>query len=78
MIRRILAGAAIAGAALGFCVSAASADVGPNPYIGAPSLLSQLSTLDNLTGVSDAAKYTNIPTTANLQDVNLHLLNNNR
>lgn len=78
MIRRILAGAAIAGAALGFCVSAASADVGPNPYNGGASLLSQLSTLDDLTAVSDAAKYVNIPATANLQDVNVNLLNNNR
>ncbi|WP_433514503.1 hypothetical protein ACQP2T_02120 [Nonomuraea sp. CA-143628] len=75
MIRRILAGAAIAGAALGFCVSAASADVGPNPYHNGPSILGQTSILDSLAEVSDAAKYTNVPVTANLQDVNV--LNNN-
>jgi hypothetical protein len=80
MIRRILAGAAIAGVAFGFCVSAASADVDPSASNDGQAVLSRL--VDDTTALNDLAKYTNIPTTANLpattnvQDVNLSLLNN--
>ncbi|HUR03995.1 MAG TPA: hypothetical protein VM347_15735 [Nonomuraea sp.] len=82
MIRRILAGAAIAGIAFGFCVSAASADVDPSLSNVGQSVLSQFGLVDDTTALNDAAKYTNIPTTANipayanLQDVNLSALNN--
>ncbi|MEV1167273.1 hypothetical protein [Nonomuraea sp. NPDC049784] len=53
MIRRILAGAAIAAAALGFSAAAASADVGPNPQTSGWTVLSQLSTLDDLTALNN-------------------------
>ncbi|WP_433435699.1 hypothetical protein [Nonomuraea sp. CA-141351] len=53
MIRRILAGAAIAAAALGFSAAAASADVGPNPQTSGWTALSQLSTLDDLTALNN-------------------------
>ncbi|MEQ4715712.1 hypothetical protein [Nonomuraea sp. B19D2] len=55
MIRRILAGAAIAAAALGFSATAASADVGPNPQISGTSLLSQLTAAENLTALNNIA-----------------------
>lgn len=82
MIRRILAGAAIAGVAFGFCVSAASADDAPSASNGSQSVLAKLGLVDDTMALNDAAKYTNVPTTANvpatanLQDVNLSLLNN--
>ncbi|MGN9843047.1 hypothetical protein ACTMTI_33480 [Nonomuraea sp. H19] len=41
MIRRILAGAAIAAAAFGFSATAASAEVGPTPQIHGHGVLSQ-------------------------------------
>ncbi|MFI7633805.1 hypothetical protein [Nonomuraea sp. NPDC049400] len=53
MIRRILAGAAIAAAALGFSATAASADVGPNPQTSGWSLLSQLTAAEDLTALNN-------------------------
>jgi hypothetical protein len=80
MIRRILAGAAIAGVALGLSATAASADVGPNPNNGGQAVLSQLSILDDLTALNDvlndSLKYIDVITIAHLQDIDLDLLNN--
>ncbi|MER6510906.1 hypothetical protein AB0C33_24425 [Nonomuraea sp. NPDC048881] len=80
MIRRILAGAAIAVTALGFSASAASADVGPNPYNNGQSILSQLSILDDLTALNDVAndsiKYIDILTLLHLNDIEANVLNN--
>ncbi|MEV4114034.1 hypothetical protein [Nonomuraea sp. NPDC049695] len=53
MIRRILAGAAIAAAALGFSAAAASADVGPNPQTSGWTLLSQLTAAEDLTALNN-------------------------
>jgi len=53
MIRRILAGAAIAAAALGFSATAASADVGPNPQTSGWTLLSQLTAAEDLTALNN-------------------------
>jgi hypothetical protein len=80
MIRRILAGAAFAGLALGFSASAASADVGPNPHNGGQAILSQFSILDDLTALNnvlnDSLKYIDVLTIAHLQDIDVDLLNN--
>ncbi|MFI7439264.1 hypothetical protein [Nonomuraea indica] len=51
MIRRILVGAAIAGAAFGFSATAASADSAP--FNSGNSVLSQFSALDNLTALNN-------------------------
>ncbi|MEO3874300.1 hypothetical protein ABGB18_36340 [Nonomuraea sp. B12E4] len=61
MIRRILVGAAIAAAALGFSATGASADVGPSSNNSGQSILSQFSVLDDLTP---------------LNGVHAHVLNN--
>ncbi|SDM41493.1 hypothetical protein [Nonomuraea jiangxiensis] len=80
MIRRILAGAAIAAVALGFSASGASADVGPNPHNGGQSVLSQFSILDDLTALNDvlndSVKYVDILTLLHLNDIDADILNN--
>ncbi|GAA1608865.1 hypothetical protein ACGFJC_20595 [Nonomuraea fuscirosea] len=80
MIRRILAGAAIAAVALGFSASAASADVGPNPHNSGQSILSQFSILDDLTALNDvlndSVKYVDVLTIAHLQDIDADVLSN--
>ncbi|MEU8247691.1 hypothetical protein [Nonomuraea sp. NPDC048916] len=80
MMRRILAGAVIAGFAFGFSASAASADVGPNPVNDGQSVLSQFSILDDATVLNnvlnDSVKYIDILTIAHLQRVNVNALNN--
>ncbi len=80
MIRRILAGAVIAGFALGFSASAASADVGPNTYNGGNAVLSQFSIIDDVTALNDvlndSVKYVNVINGANLQNIDVDLLNN--
>ncbi|MEV4169322.1 MULTISPECIES: hypothetical protein [unclassified Nonomuraea] len=80
MIRRILAGAAIAAAALGFSATAASASVGPNPNNSGQSILSQLSILDDLTALNDvlndSVKYVDILTLLHLNDIDADILNN--
>lgn len=82
MIRRILAGAAIVGLALGFSAAAASADVGPNTYNGGQAVLSQFSIVDDVTALNDLAddsfKYINIGSVGNLQNVDLNLLSNQK
>lgn len=79
MIRRILAGAAIAATALGLSASAASADV-PNPYNNGQSVLSQLSILDDVTALNDvlndSVKYIDIITLLHLNDIEANILNN--
>ncbi|MEV5496176.1 hypothetical protein AB0M50_12355 [Nonomuraea fuscirosea] len=80
MIRRILAGAAIAAVALGFSASAASAGVGPNPNNSGQSILSQFSILDDLTALNDvlndSVKYVDVLTIAHLQDIDADVLSN--
>ncbi|MEU6711138.1 hypothetical protein ACFOY2_32020 [Nonomuraea purpurea] len=80
MIRRILAGAAIAMAAFGFSATGASADVGPNPHNGGQSILSQFSILDDLTALNDvlndSVKYIDILTLLHLNDIDANILNN--
>ncbi|WP_347619918.1 hypothetical protein [Nonomuraea sp. B1E8] len=78
-MRRILAGAAIAGFMLGFSATSASADV-PNPYNKGKQILSQLSIADDLTLLNDVGndslKYNNIGSVGNLQDIDLSVLSN--
>lgn len=80
MIRRILAGAAIAAVAFGFSATGASASVGPNPHNGGQSILSQLSILDDLTALNDvlndSVKYIDILTLLHLNDIDADILNN--
>ena len=82
MIRRILAGAAIVGVALGFSAGAASADVGPNTYNGGQAVLSQFSIVDDVTALNDVAndslKYINVGSVGNLQNIDLDLLTNQK
>ncbi|MER6510908.1 hypothetical protein AB0C33_24435 [Nonomuraea sp. NPDC048881] len=78
MMRRILTGAAIAGALFGFTATSASADVGPNAYNGGKAILSQLSILDDLTlandVLNDSVKYIDVLTALHLQDIELNVL----
>ncbi|MEV4580879.1 hypothetical protein AB0K16_47375 [Nonomuraea jabiensis] len=80
MMRRILAGAAIAGCLLGFSATSASADVGPNAFNKKQQILSQLSLLDDLTlandVLNDSVKYIDVLTVGHLQDLDINLLNN--
>ncbi|KAB8196650.1 hypothetical protein FH608_008035 [Nonomuraea phyllanthi] len=80
MIRRILAGAAIAAAALGFSATGASASIGPNPHNNGQSVLSQVSALDDLTALNDvlndSVKYVDLLTFLHLQDIDASLLSN--
>ncbi|MEU4571100.1 hypothetical protein ACBI99_33100 [Nonomuraea sp. ATR24] len=80
MIRRILAGAAIVGAALGFCAGAASADVGPSASNTGQSIIGQFSVIDDVTALNnvlnDSVKYIDLGTVGHLQDVELNLLAN--
>lgn len=83
MMRRILAGAAIAGCLFGFSAmsaTSASADVGPNAMNKDKQILSQLSILDDVTllndVLNDSVKYIDVLTALHLQDIDLDLLNN--
>ncbi|MEV0379232.1 hypothetical protein [Nonomuraea sp. NPDC050643] len=82
MMRRILAGAAIAGFLLGFSATSASADVGPNAFNKDKQILSQLSILDDLTVLNDvlndSVKYIDVISALHLQDINLDILNNEK
>ncbi|MEV4074577.1 hypothetical protein ACGFJC_20605 [Nonomuraea fuscirosea] len=80
MIRRILAGAAIAGCMFGMSATSASADVGPNAFNKGKQILSQLSILDDATVandvLNDSVKYIDILTALHLQDIDLNALSN--
>ncbi|WP_193318292.1 hypothetical protein [Nonomuraea phyllanthi] len=80
MMRRILAGAAIAGCLLGFSATSASADIGPNAYNGKQQILSQLSLIDDATllndVLNDSVKYIDLGTIGHLQDIELDVLSN--
>ncbi|MCF6470935.1 hypothetical protein FAF44_21415 [Nonomuraea sp. MG754425] len=80
MIRRILAGAAIAGCLFGFSATAASADVGPNAFNKHSQILSQFSLLDDATllndALNDSVKYIDVISALHLQDIDLGLLSN--
>ncbi|MFC4118675.1 hypothetical protein [Nonomuraea zeae] len=82
MMRRILAGAAIAGFLFGFTATSASADVGPNPLNKDKQILSQLSILDDVTllndVLNDSVKYIDVLTALHLQDIDLDVLNNEK
>ncbi|GAB2964913.1 hypothetical protein ACFMQL_12130 [Nonomuraea fastidiosa] len=80
MIRRILAGAAIAAAALGFSATAASAGVGPNPYNGGQAILSQFQILDDvLNNVGNhSLNDLELSIVKVLDEVNVSALNNNQ
>ncbi|MEV4806413.1 hypothetical protein AB0K18_41005 [Nonomuraea sp. NPDC049421] len=80
MIRRILAGAAVAAAAFGFSASAASADVGPNPYNKGAAIASQFQILDDV--LNDVGNHSlnnlEVSILTALDEVNVALLNNNQ
>jgi hypothetical protein len=80
MIRRILAGAAIAAVAFGFSASAASAGVGPDTYNGGQAVLSQFQIIDDV--LNDVANHTLNDLEVNviqaLDEVNISALNNNQ
>ncbi|GAA3544309.1 hypothetical protein GCM10022419_025650 [Nonomuraea rosea] len=82
MMRRILAGAAIAGFLFGVSATSASADVGPNAFNKDQQILSQLSILDDATllndVLNDSVKYIDVLTALHLQDIDLDLLNNEK
>ncbi|AQZ68084.1 unnamed protein product [[Actinomadura] parvosata subsp. kistnae] len=80
MIRRILAGAAIAAAALGFSATAASADVGPNPSNKGQALLSQFQIIDDALNdvLNHSANDIEVEIINILDEVDLQLLNNNQ
>ncbi|PZG21372.1 hypothetical protein C1J01_06800 [Nonomuraea aridisoli] len=77
MIRRILAGAAIAAAALGFSASGALAD-GPNAYNSGQNILSQFSALNDVSVLNkvlnDSIKYVDLISILDIQDVNANVL----
>ncbi|MER7504693.1 hypothetical protein AB0L05_13755 [Nonomuraea pusilla] len=81
MIRRILAGAAVAGIALGLSAQVASADVGPNPYNSGTNIAGQTSLLDDLTAANNLAnnslKGFDLLSLAHVEDLTANLLNNN-
>jgi hypothetical protein len=78
MIRRILVGAAIAGAAFGFSATAASAEHGP--INTGHSVLSQLSTLDNSTVLNyvltDSVRSVDVLNFPQLEEIDVTALNN--
>ncbi|MFG1697812.1 hypothetical protein [Nonomuraea sp. NPDC049309] len=80
MIRRILAGAAVAAAAFGFAASAASADVGPNAHNRGASLASQFQVVDDLLNNVGNHSLNNLElrVLSALDEVNVSLLNNNQ
>ncbi|HEX4816444.1 MAG TPA: hypothetical protein VFV66_27200 [Nonomuraea sp.] len=86
MIRRILAGAAIAAAALGLSATGASAGVGPNPHNGGQALLSQFQVIDDALNevlnhsLNEAIRdiEVDILQIADIHELDLDLLNNNQ
>lgn len=80
MMRRILAGAAMAGMLIGFSATAASAVVGPNTVNNGYQVLSQWSIIDNVTVandvLNDSVKYVNILDGLNLQNIDADVLGN--
>ncbi|MEU4571102.1 hypothetical protein ACBI99_33110 [Nonomuraea sp. ATR24] len=80
MMRRILAGAAICGLALGFSAGVASADVGPNVSNTGQQILSQFSIIDDVAlandVLNDSVKYIDVLTFLHLQDVEGNVLSN--
>ncbi|MER6944337.1 hypothetical protein ABT294_09970 [Nonomuraea sp. NPDC000554] len=81
MMRRILAGAAIAGLMFGVSATSASADDGPNSANTGTQLLGQWSVLDNLTAANSvlngSLNYLDVLTVSHLLDADLSALNNN-
>jgi hypothetical protein len=80
MMRRILVGAAIVGAALGFCAGAASVDVGPHVNNSGQQILSQFSIIDDVAVandvLNDSVKYIDVLTLLHLQDTDANVLSN--
>ncbi|GAB2964919.1 hypothetical protein ACFMQL_12135 [Nonomuraea fastidiosa] len=80
MIRRILAGAAVAAAAFGFSASAASAGVGPNPHNEGASFVSQFQILDDVLNDVGNHSLNNLEIAIGqlLDEVNVSALNGNQ
>jgi hypothetical protein len=80
MIRRILAGAAIAAVAFGFSASAASAGVGPNTYNGGQAVLSQFQIIDDILNdiANDSLNDLEVNVIQALDETTVPLLNNNQ
>ncbi|UBU13202.1 hypothetical protein [Nonomuraea gerenzanensis] len=80
MIRRILAGAAIAAAAFGFSATAASADVGPNVRNEGANIISQFQIIDDALNhvLNHSANDIEVQIINILDEVNVPLLNNNQ
>ncbi|WP_336207428.1 hypothetical protein [Nonomuraea sp. LPB2021202275-12-8] len=80
MMRRILAGAAMAGCMFGFSAIGAAADVGPNTANTGNEILSQWSVIDDVTlgnkVLNDSVKYVNLGNLLNAQNLDLGVLNN--
>ncbi|MGW3352041.1 hypothetical protein ACWDA3_52855 [Nonomuraea rubra] len=80
MIRRILAGAAIAASAFGFSATAASAGVGPNVRNEGAAILSQFQIIDDALNkvLNHSANDIEVQIFNILDEVNVPLLNNNQ
>ncbi|MEV0619734.1 hypothetical protein AB0I81_40895 [Nonomuraea sp. NPDC050404] len=80
MIRRILAGAAIAAAALSFSATAASADVGPNVTNKGQALLSQFQIIDDIlnNAANDILHDIEVNVIQIADEINAQALNNNQ
>ncbi|GAA4914343.1 hypothetical protein HD597_010607 [Nonomuraea thailandensis] len=80
MIRRILAGAAIAAVAFGFSATAASAGVGPNVRNEGAAILSQFQVIDDALNhvLNHSANDLELKFIGLLDEVNVPLLNNNQ
>ncbi|MFB4269028.1 hypothetical protein [Nonomuraea sp. GTA35] len=80
MIRRILAGAAIAAAAFGLPATTASADVGPNVRNEGAAILSQFQIIDDALNkvLNHSANNIEVQIINILDEVNVPLLNNNQ
>ncbi|GAB2964907.1 hypothetical protein ACFMQL_12125 [Nonomuraea fastidiosa] len=80
MIRRILAGAAVAAAVFGFSASAASAGVGPNPNNSGQALLTQWQLGDDVLNhvLNHSVNDLEVGFLSFLDEINVALLNNNQ
>ncbi|MER7364176.1 hypothetical protein [Nonomuraea wenchangensis] len=80
MIRRILAGAAIAAVAFGFSASAATANVDPRPNNSGQAVLSQWQIIDDV--LNDVANHSLNNLDVNIiqlaDEIDLDVLNNNQ
>ncbi|MEV0619731.1 hypothetical protein AB0I81_40880 [Nonomuraea sp. NPDC050404] len=80
MIRRILAGAAIAAAAIGVSATAASADLGPNTHNEGANVASQFQIADDVlnNALNNSLHDIEVNIISLLDEVNASVLNNNQ